>query len=96
MTNNPLITLCKVHGLLMALLSTRVAPLSLQGSLSGREQIVRMETMKHCVLSAREKAGSEHILKEAQRRKLILSDQEIDEMGGNCQNRDNIRTRYTL
>lgn len=89
MTNNPLIKLCKVHGLLMALLPTTVALLSLQGSLSGHGQIARMEIVHHCMPSAGEKAGSEHILKEAQPRKLILSGQEIDEMRGNSQNRDN-------
>lgn len=41
-----------------------------------------------------EKAGSGHMLKEAKQTEPTLSGQEIDEMGGNCQNRDNTRTRY--
>lgn len=55
-----------------------------------------MKTLLNCLFAMGEKAGSGHMLKEAEQTEPTLSGQEIDEMGGNCQNRDNKRTKYNL
>lgn len=55
-----------------------------------------MKPLPNCLLSMGERAGLQYVLQEAKQTEPTLSGQEIDEMGGNCQNRDNIRTGYNL